>query len=33
MDEYLDEEVESVKHVFDTVNREWERKVPFRDIY
>lgn len=27
MDEYLDEEVESVKHSFDVTNREWERKV------
>lgn len=27
MDEYLDEEVESVKAAFETICRAWERKV------
>lgn len=27
MDEYLDEEVEWVKHALDVINREWQRKV------
>jgi recyclin-1 len=27
MDEYLDEEIESVKHRFDTICRSWERSV------
>ena len=27
MDEYLDEEVESVKAAFETICRGWERKV------
>lgn len=27
MDEYLDEEVESVKQAFEVINRDWERKV------
>lgn len=27
MDEYLDEEVESVNQAFEVINREWEKKV------
>ncbi|KAL5514904.1 hypothetical protein ACEPAG_2220 [Sanghuangporus baumii] len=27
MDEYLDEEVESVKQAFEVINRDWERKM------
>lgn len=27
MDEYLDEEIESVKQSFEVINRAWERKV------
>jgi recyclin-1 len=27
MDEYLDEEVESLKHAFDVICRQWEKKV------
>jgi len=27
MDEYLDEEVEALKHVFDVICRDWEKKV------
>ena len=27
MDEYLDEEVESVKQAFEVIGRDWERKV------
>lgn len=29
MDEYLDEEMESVQHAFDKINREWERIVRY----
>lgn len=27
MDEYLDEEIDSVQQAFDVINREWEHKV------
>jgi hypothetical protein len=27
MDEYLDEEVEAVKHAFDVICKGWDRKV------
>ncbi|KAF8074174.1 exocyst complex component Sec10-domain-containing protein [Lyophyllum atratum] len=27
MDEYLDEEIESVKHIFDTICRDWDRQL------
>jgi recyclin-1 len=27
MDEYLDEEVEWVRHTLDVINREWQRKA------
>lgn len=29
MDEYLDEEVESVKHTFATIIRQWDKQVRF----
>ena len=29
MDEYLDEEVETVKQAFEVISRDWERKVRF----
>ena len=29
MDEYLDEEVETIKQTFETIVRDWGRKVRF----
>lgn len=32
MDEYLDEEIDSLQQTFDLINREWERKVRKHDL-